>query len=297
MKTLSIGIPAYNEEKNIGLLIETLLKQKLDDIKLLKITVISDCSTDKTDRTVNSSTDLRVNLVKNIERKGKAFSLDRLFSISEADVVVIIDADTVIKDTNFLQKLVSPILNKGADLTAAQIEELPSRSFVGQILDASMKFKKNIYYKYKNGQNVYTCCGRARAFSKKLYKSIKFGKKFTSSEDAYSYIYCNINKFTYYPVVLAKIYYKLPQSLPDHISQSMRFFNSKNELTDNIDDNILKTEYYLPTSLIVGSFLKILTKYPIILFYIPILVLSSLQSKFDRSSNTPWEVAISSKNI
>jgi len=51
---ITIGIPAYNEEKNIGNLLNDILNQKLEHNILEKILVISDNSTDKTDEIVSS---------------------------------------------------------------------------------------------------------------------------------------------------------------------------------------------------------------------------------------------------
>lgn len=45
--SVSVGIPAYNEEQNIASLIFGILKQKVNNITLKEIIVISDGSTDK----------------------------------------------------------------------------------------------------------------------------------------------------------------------------------------------------------------------------------------------------------
>ena len=50
--TVTIGIPAYNEEKNIGRLLRALLRQKTNGLSIKKIIVISDASTDKTSQIV-----------------------------------------------------------------------------------------------------------------------------------------------------------------------------------------------------------------------------------------------------
>ena len=46
--TLSIGIPAFNEEANIYFLLKDLLSQKMDQFNLERIIVNSDGSTDDT---------------------------------------------------------------------------------------------------------------------------------------------------------------------------------------------------------------------------------------------------------
>ena len=50
--TLTVGIPAYNEEANIIQLIDDILKQEYDGLELMKVIVSSDASTDSTDELV-----------------------------------------------------------------------------------------------------------------------------------------------------------------------------------------------------------------------------------------------------
>ena len=56
--TVTIGIPAYNEEKNIGRLLKSLSNQKGDDFTLNEIVVLSDGSTDMTNEIVHSQSKL-----------------------------------------------------------------------------------------------------------------------------------------------------------------------------------------------------------------------------------------------
>ena len=51
---ISVGIMAFNEEKNIGRLLKAILSQKLNQIKITEIIVVSDGSTDKTDEIVKN---------------------------------------------------------------------------------------------------------------------------------------------------------------------------------------------------------------------------------------------------
>ena len=294
--SLTIGIPAYNEAGNLFLLIESLLKQNNSSFILEKILIYSDASTDDTEKVIQDMLKNNVYCIAGSVRKGKSYAVDVIIKHTHSDILVIIDADTHIYDSSFINKLIAPIITKGADLTAARIEELPSTTFVGKILAASMKFKKDVFYNYKRGDNVYTCCGRARAFSKKLYSTIKF-KYAEQSEDAYSFFYCKTYNYIYHPVTTAKIYYRLPDSLSDHKLQSVRFFTSKKILKKLIHKNILKNEYFLPKSLLIRAFLQNITKRPIILFYFPIVILYKMLSFISIPNNSPWEIALSSKKI
>ena len=70
MTTLSIVIPAYNEEKRIKEKLDNSLKQDYPKEKF-EIIVASDCSSDGTDEIVGSFEDKGIKLVRAPERKGK----------------------------------------------------------------------------------------------------------------------------------------------------------------------------------------------------------------------------------
>ena len=49
---VSVGIMAFNEEKNMGRLLKALLSQELKKVRIEEIIVVSDGSTDKTNEIV-----------------------------------------------------------------------------------------------------------------------------------------------------------------------------------------------------------------------------------------------------
>jgi len=49
---VTVGVPAYNEERNIGKLLSTLLQQRTYSVRIDEIIVVSSGSTDKTDTIV-----------------------------------------------------------------------------------------------------------------------------------------------------------------------------------------------------------------------------------------------------
>ena len=49
---VSVGIMAFNEEGNISRLLEALLNQDIEEIRIKEVIVVSDGSTDKTDEII-----------------------------------------------------------------------------------------------------------------------------------------------------------------------------------------------------------------------------------------------------
>ena len=184
--TVSIGIPAYNEEANIGYLLNDLLAQKEEGYTLEKIYVYSDGSTDTTEEVVRDALDERIELIVGSGRMGAAYGQNILMKVTQSDILVMLNADIQISDEYFIQKLIKPLINGDAELSSVKHEPLPARNFFESILVTSVELKSVLFETYNGGKNTYTCHGSARAFSKKLYKEIIFEK--SVGEDAYSYL-------------------------------------------------------------------------------------------------------------
>jgi glycosyltransferase involved in cell wall biosynthesis len=106
MKRVTIGIPSYNEERNIINLLRSLKVQYSNDYFISEI-IISDDSTDSTPELVEmfakKNSHLNINLIHHCERRGAAAGWNEIFSRSTGDVIVLYDADIVInKDTTAL---------------------------------------------------------------------------------------------------------------------------------------------------------------------------------------------------
>ena len=81
---ISIGIMAFNEEKNIGRLLKALLSQELKKVKIREIIVVSVGSTDKTNKIVEKFTKKNkvIKLVTGDKRRGKALAINEFINIS-----------------------------------------------------------------------------------------------------------------------------------------------------------------------------------------------------------------------
>ena len=98
---ISIGICAYNEEDNIGNLLENLSMEYLPQaFKLEEILVVSSGSTDRTNDIVSrlAEKDQRIRLITEKERGGKAQALNIFFDNAKGDILVVISADTRIAE-------------------------------------------------------------------------------------------------------------------------------------------------------------------------------------------------------
>jgi len=89
--SISVVVPAYNEETQIGGAIEALLAQNYPRNKM-QILILSDFSTDATDRIVSSYADRGVELMRMPKRSGKTAMENAACRLLRGDIVVNSDA-------------------------------------------------------------------------------------------------------------------------------------------------------------------------------------------------------------
>lgn len=291
--SVTIGIPAFNEQENIGYLISELLSQKQTNFRLDQIIVSSDGSNDQTVQ-IASTFGEKICVLENKKRQGVAIRQNQIFRKSNSDILVLLNADIAIKDRRFIEKLVKPIRQKRADLTSSKITELPPANFIEGVINQSMKIKKSVFEQYRSSNNIYTCHGPVRAFSKPFYKKITF--KNSVGEDAYSYLYCIYYSFKYVFVKNTEVFYKLPGSFADHQKQSLRFFQGQKLMALEFGSDFVSQNYKTPIGLLLWATLKALLINPLQTFsYLVIVLFLKFKSNFIKNSLNTWDVSKSSK--
>lgn len=298
IKSITIGIPAYNEEINIGFLLRDLLDQKIEGFNLSKILILSDGSTDETVKKARSFNNSKIQVIERKERLGKSATQNEIISKIHSDILVLLDADILISDKYFLLKLISPILDEKFDMTSSGIKELPTRGFFDQILNVSMNLKTTLFNAFKKGNNVYNCHGPARAFSKELYSKIKFTR--SEGEDMYSYLFCVSQNMKFFYVKSSLVEYQLPATPLDHYKQSKRYLDAIDYCTSIFGQDMMKNEFSIGLKLYVLSAFKalpyIITHFHFVLGYIIVLFSVKIAKLLKIDLKDSWSVS-SSKTL
>lgn len=294
---ITIGIPAYNEENNISVLIDMLLAQNFTSIILEKIIVISDGSTDKTASILKSYKNSKIKPVINKNRQGLVASQNKIAKLANSEILVLLDADVLPKDKNFLNEIIKPIISDPAvGLVGANTESLKGKGLFEKIIANSHEYKKSIYFSLTNKNNLYLCHGRARAFSKKFYKSITWPEN--APEDSYSYLFCIKNNFKFVYQNSAVVMFRSPNNLKDHKKQSDRFFDGNKQLIRIFGKNMVNRELFIPNSNILKNTIKGILNSPILLpLYFALFIFIKLFSQNKFKNITKWEIAESSKTL
>lgn len=115
MRAISI-VPAYNEEENIGIVLQTLKEVSLID----EIVVVSDGSTDNTVEVANS---YGVNVIDLEENKGKGGAMKVGLERVKADVILFLDADLIGLKKEHVHNLLEPVISEEAQMSIGIFEK------------------------------------------------------------------------------------------------------------------------------------------------------------------------------
>jgi len=131
--TISVGVMAYNEEKNIARCLEALENQQLSSGKIVEIIVVSSGSTDGTNQIVREFEQRNplIRLVIQPERRGKANAINEFLKIAKGDICVVESADTV-TEPNTIEYLIRPFRRPEIGMTGVHpIPTNEKKGFIG----------------------------------------------------------------------------------------------------------------------------------------------------------------------
>jgi glycosyltransferase involved in cell wall biosynthesis len=295
--TVTIGLPAYNEENNIAHLLGDLLKQVQQTFELQQIIVFADGCTDQTVQKVQSLADHRVKLMVSNQRQGIAYGLNSIAAESKTDILVILNSDILIDDTYCVQKLIEPLIAGEADFVAGALKELKGQTLVQKVLSTSMEFKHSVFINFKQGNNVFNCNGPIRAFSRSLYSKLRL--QLGVADDMYSYFFAVSHNHIFKYVAEAHIFYKLPETVADYLKQNFRFSNSLAGLDKYFDQEFISEQIKIPFLTFFRAGLKCVVKHPVYFpQYIILLAYARMKFLFTHSQfEDQWAIAHSSKSI
>lgn len=220
--TVTVGIPAYNEERNIASIVTAILSQKERGFRIEKIIIASDGSTDKTIPIVRSFQDPRIEVIEGTENKGQNYRQNEIISRCESDILVLFNGDIILADDFVIGALISYIAAGEADLTSQWPKPVPPRKFFEKVLFAGYVFKHHVYTHLRDGNNIYTSIGAMRALSRRFYSRVQFPRT-SEGEDQFLYLTCIAQGCIYKSVRSINARFLLPSNFKEYLIYAAYF--------------------------------------------------------------------------
>lgn len=239
--TLSVGIPAYNEEGNIGQLISSVMAQKQSTFKLEQIIIALDGSTDKTGDVVATLAKeyKNITLVKGIKRRGKSFRLNQLYRLNQSDFLLTLDADILLDGLLVIEKLLAEFKkDKSVQVVAADPIPIKPKGFLPKVLYTKQLLWDEVRRSINNGDHIANLYGSSSLLKKSFSKSFIYPTNITC-DDEFLYIMAK-KKGGFRFTTSARVFYKPVATLDDLRLQGSRTLSERNTLIPYFGNEIIK---------------------------------------------------------
>lgn len=221
----SIGIMAYNEEANIGRLLERLQGQHLQRVTISEIIVVASGCTDRTEAIVREAAigDARIYLLSQPVRKGKAAAMNLFLREASEGVLVLSSAD-LLPAEDALERLVVPFADPEVGLTAGRPVPVNDP-------DTFMGFAAHLLWDLHHAMNeVGFKAGEMIAF-RRIFERIP---PFTAVDEASVEPLIRGQGYQVRYVADAIVYNKGPETVEDFLRQRRRIYAGHLELEDRL---------------------------------------------------------------
>lgn len=231
--SISIGICCFNEEKNIGQLLDALLAQKTTR-PVREIIVVSSGSTDHTDGIVEgrfSGTTPPITLLRQKRREGKASAINLFLKHMNGDIAVLESGDTI-PARNTIEHLTEPFLDPKVGMTGAHpIPVNDPGTFMGYTIHLLWELHHRLALKKPK-------LGELVAFRRDLIDEIPVD---TAVDEAFIEALLQERGYDLKYVPAALVYNRGPENVSDFLRQRRRIFAGHLHL--------LQTRGYAPSSM------------------------------------------------
>jgi len=224
--TVDVIIPAFNEGGCIkGVLRDIVMARQDDWFQIQNIYVVSDASTDQTDDIVQqmAARERRVKLISKPERKGKQDSINLAFSITNADVIVFIDADVRLASEDSITKLVRHFRDGNVAVVQGGLVR-PRPGFTLSPVKQAAYFDWLLVDKIRRQKAIswWSIDGRVMALSRDFYQRLVLPPSL--ADDQFIFYSCIQQGRQVVWADNAIFYYGPPQSIGDFSQEWSRYF-------------------------------------------------------------------------
>lgn len=239
--TVTIGIPAYNEEQNIGNLLNSVFVQKFKNLTISEIIIVSDNCSDETNEIIKSIKDSRITLVTNSLRKGQVSAQNYIFKVAKTDGVVLLEADTVLGNDKYLENLIGVALRKKVGLVQGYPQPLGKNNIISKTLFTQESLYHLYNFKDSKLKKTFTSGRGGRLFTKAVYKSLVW--PLNVPEDTYALLWCKQNNILVDCSKTAFALYRCPENVSDYIKERQKIKSGQSALTKYFNKELIEMVY------------------------------------------------------
>ena len=298
IKSVTIGIPAHNEGRNIGALLTDIVNQRGTNYKIEKVLVACDGCTDNTADVVQKfhKKYKYINVINDGRRVGQKTRLNEFFKINSSDIFITFDADVSLGNNKVISELVKSFDLEKVGVVGGHDIPKPPTNFIQRIAVAGISLWYETRILFLNAKNAHNLHGCVIAFSKSFIKSVTIPMDIISS-DTYLYYAAIDRGFNFAFARKAIVYYTAPKVLTDYLVQSSRFIGSTEEVSNEFS-KYFKDHAIIPFSIKIRGISNALIQDPV---YVPLSIAFQIIIRiyaryfYKKPKNSIWTVAKSTK--
>jgi glycosyltransferase involved in cell wall biosynthesis len=231
MLKVTIGIPSFNEEKNILNLLRSIVKQKSEHFTICEI-IISDDSSDNTIRLIEQfadSSETAIRCLHHSSRMGVGNAWNEIFLNAKGDVIVMYDGD-VIPHEDSIQQLLSALRGRVV-LAISNSKPVRSTSVAGRAAIYVSSWLRCVRIKRLS---QYTAIGRGLSIQAEVAKQITIPSDIIAVD---LYLECRVLEFKLNIAYndQAVVYFRPPDTVADFNSQVLRSLEGHKQIRNCIE--------------------------------------------------------------
>ena len=297
-KTLSIGIPVYNEAANIENLIISIIRQEKKNYNLDAIYVICDGTNDGTDKIVEKLLKKFpvIRLFKDGKRIGKVERLSEIFKLNTSDIIMVLDGDVVLSNPDVIGEMMQCFEKNEIALVSANNQPIQGETFIGRVINYGVYIWYLARIRFNNGDNVHNIRSCCIALKKEFARKINFPPQILSY-GRYLYLLCQQEKLKFSFAVKSVFLYRKPNNLLDYVLQTRRSQSDRDKF-EQIFGKWIRDKYRMPIKYKILAVINSFIHNPILFISFVALkfFINKLPYKNINSKNTAvWETATSTK--
>ena len=299
LPTVTLAVSAFNEEQNIKLFLKSVLAQKSEGYQLKHIWVFNDGSSDRTAKQVKAFRSKKISLFDGKQRIGKSSRLNEAYKLLKTDILIQSDADVIMAHPCVVRDIIQPLIaNENVGMCGGNPLPYPGKTFTEKAVNCTVNAYLPLRQTLRGGNNVFSCDGRLLAYKRDLVKKIYIPHDMTSN-DRYTYYCCLALGYAFRSVDSAKVYFRSPTNLKDHIRQNGRFVSCPFRMVRYFHPELIKKEEHIPPGLSALLFVKQYIRHPILCTYI---FLTNVYCKYnaqvyEKKITSLWPMAASTKGL